>query len=97
MESSPSHHTEKDGHHHLIRVTVDYVGKEPFHHEFRKDQTVGEVKVAALHHFGLEAGMAGEYVLKHDGRDQADHIALGKFHDREVCFELAMKKEVTKG
>lgn len=55
-----------------IRVTVTFpiTKKGPFEERATPDTTVGEVRTAAMEHFGVQDDSQFTYVLAHDGVEE---------------------------
>jgi hypothetical protein len=81
-----------------INVTVAFpLGQGPFHGDFSSDATVGQVKTAAIEHFGVVNDAAVRIYLTHDGDEVADTVTVGEVagHAKAVRFILA--REVVNG
>lgn len=96
MSEKPSEESKKPPEHDL-QVTVTYVGNKPFHSKFAATAKVGDVKLAAMTSFDLEAGASAKYVLFLRGAPVADSNVLGALGEKKIEFELRLREEVPKG
>lgn len=77
----------------LIHVTVVFLGQDDYHADLPDAADVRQIKVQALHHFGLASDVADRYVLRLQGRNcQADE-RLASLGGREVLLTLVSAEE----
>jgi hypothetical protein len=81
-----------------INVMVAFpLGHGPYHEEFAAAATAGEVRAAAMTHFGVVEDPALRFYLTHNGDEVADSTTVGEAagHAKAVRFILA--REVVNG
>jgi hypothetical protein len=94
--------TEKDAPT-TIKVTVTFpVSKKgPFKDDYSPEATVGEVREAAMSHFGVVDSVAGEtqltYVLTHGGKRQENAVTLGSIAGKASALPFRLVKVITQG
>ena len=81
-----------------INVTVAFpLGHGPYHGDFTGDATVGEVKVAAMAHFGVTDDPALRFYLTHQGDEVADTVTVGEVAGRAKAVRFILAREVVNG
>lgn len=80
-----------------FRITVLYVGKEPFEETLHGDPTFGGVKVEAMTVFDLEPASAEKYVLQFEGTDLDDAKHVSTLGQKKLTLTLTLAKEPVKG
>ena len=81
-----------------IEVTVTFpLGETPFHGRYEESTTVGEVRTAAMKHFGVVEDPQYTYYLTHDGERQSDTTTLGSIAEHARGLKFTLVKELIQG
>jgi hypothetical protein len=81
-----------------IEVTVTFpLGETPFHSRYDETVTVGEVRVAAMQHFGVVEDPQYTYYLTRDGERQSDTTPLGAIAEHAHGLKFTLVKELIQG
>jgi hypothetical protein len=87
---------------HTIEVHVSFPisPREPYHHRYEPDTTIGAVRTGAMEHFGVQEEPGSEYYLtddhEHDRRlEDSETVgrAAGEMHE----LHLTLVKELIQG
>jgi hypothetical protein len=82
----------------LIEVTVTFpLGEKPFHEEYGNTSTVGEVRTAAMQHFGVVEDPQYAYYLTYKGERQNDTTTLGSIAEHAHGLKFTLVKELIQG
>jgi hypothetical protein len=91
--------TQEARKHTTVKTTVrfSFSEKEPFHHDYPAETTVGEVKAAAMTYFGVQPDPVHVFYLTHDRVRQDDNATLASVarNARAVTFRLV--REIPQG
>ncbi len=91
IDQAPQHTTIK------TTVTFSFSEKEPFHHDYPPDTTVGVVKAAAMDHFGVHPDPAHVFYLTHDRARQDDGVTLASVAGHAAALTFRLVKEIPQG
>lgn len=83
-----------------VRVTFPLSVRNPFHHRYTRDDTVGMVRAAAMEHFGVREEPGTRYYLtddRHDDRELPDTETLGSLGPHEEAVDLTLVKDLVQG
>jgi hypothetical protein len=81
-----------------INVTVAFpLGHGPYDEDFAATATVGEVRAAALTHFGVVEDPALRFYLTHNGDEVADSTTVGDVAGRAKAVRFILAREVVNG
>ncbi len=81
-----------------IQVTVTFpLGEKPFHDGYEETSAVGEVRAAAMQHFGAIDDPQYTYYLTHDGVRQDDATALSSVAGHAHGLKFTLVKELIQG
>lgn len=81
-----------------IDVTVAFpLGQGPYHVESATITTVGEVRAAAMTHFGVVEDPALRFYLTHNGDEVADSTTVGEVAGRAKAVRFILAREVVNG
>lgn len=81
-----------------INVTVAFpLGHGPYHGDFTSDATVGEVKGAAMAHFGVTDDPALRYYVTHGGDEVVDTTSVGEVASHANAVRFILAREVVNG
>ena len=81
-----------------IQVTVTFpLGETPFHGDYEETATVGEVRTAAMTHFGAVEDPQFTYYLTHSGERQNDATTLGSISEHAHGLKFTLVKELIQG
>jgi hypothetical protein len=83
--------------HETFDITVQYTGKEPFYEVAHDDPTFHNVKLKAMHKFGIEPSAADKYVLQHNGVDLPEDQRVSTLDETTIVLILTLKHEPPKG
>lgn len=85
-----------------IEVTVGFPlsAREPFHHRYRRHETLGAVRLAAMDHFGVHEEPGTIYYLtddRHDDRRLDDSDTVGAVAGERDDARLTLVKDLIQG
>jgi hypothetical protein len=82
-----------------IRVIVVFpiTKKGPFEEQATPDTTVGEVRTAAMEHFGVQDDSQFTYVLAHDGVEEDNSRTIKEIAGTEDEVKFTLVKKITQG
>jgi len=81
-----------------IQVTVTFpLGDAPFHGDYDPTATVGEVRSAAMAHFGATEDPQYSYYLTHKGERQNDATMLDAIAEHARGLKFTLVKELIQG
>jgi hypothetical protein len=81
-----------------LEVTVTFpLGETPFHDRYAESATIGEVRAAAMNHFGVVEDPQYTYYLTHNGERQNDATTLGSIVEHAHGLKLTLVKELIQG
>lgn len=84
-----------------VTVTFPVSKKGPFKADYPAEATVGAVREAAMHHFGVADSVTGDtqltYVLTHGGKRQENTTTLGAIAGHARALPFRMVKVITQG
>lgn len=81
-----------------IQVTVTFpLGKTPFHADATATQTIGELRSAAMNHFGVSPDSQTQYYLTHNGQRLDDTKTVGDVAGPAHGLKLTLVKELIQG
>lgn len=81
-----------------IKVTVAFpLGHGPFHGRFASNASVGDVRAAAMTHFGAVEDPALRFYLTHDGDEVSDSTTVGEVAGNANAIRFILAREVVNG
>lgn len=80
-----------------VHVAFPIAPAGPFHEKFGSDATAGQVREAAMAHFGVAEDGQHAYYLTHDGAKVADNLSLKEIAGRSVSVKFTLVKELIQG
>ncbi len=82
------------------KVTFPLSTRDPFHHRYARDETIGVVRVAAMDHFGVHEEPGTVYYLtddRHDDRRLEDGETIGAVAGEHDDLRLTLVKDLVQG
>lgn len=84
-----------------VTVTFPVSKKGPFKADYSADTTVGDVREAAMSHFGVVDSVTGDqqttYVLTHGGKRQENDATLGGIAGEARALPFRLVQVITQG
>jgi hypothetical protein len=82
-----------------VKATVRFAfsEKEPFRHDYPPETILGEVKAAAMTHFGVQPDPAHEFYLTHERVRQDDDATLASVARNAKAVSFRLVREIPQG
>jgi hypothetical protein len=83
-----------------VKVAFPLSTREPFHHRYRRHETIGAVRLAAMEHFRVHEEPGTVYYLtddRHDDRRLDDGETVGAAAGEHEDLRLTLVKDLVQG